>query len=343
MLAIVAASFILSAFLTNGSDASNPRDCTPLLQSSHPLITHLFKNAKYLEIPGENFSAFDFGVWNKKISLTHRLIREQIERKFKFKANTVLYPLIGFDATTAAVLFPDAAFYIGIDSTQSVPEEIFESKNLNYELETQMGYRIWRWEIHPYPALGRILGQLHQNTPGFRLKKVTLFKLPRVDSPEIAQFRRPQVEFHYEEQNAIHFLIEFDQGPETRSKAYLHIQDDLADPPLGSGHWWQALLSQHPPDAVIIKAAMLIFDPSGKGESWRHSYPALLRKEILRWLRRTEGLLVEGGSASNPSIGAEFSNPRHPFVDVTRAELNTSNEFGYTWTTSVTHFRNGRQ
>lgn len=193
--------------------------------------------------------------------------RQSIARTTERTVKTVLVPMAGHDAGTAARLFPEAETIIGVDA-QPFLDRARTGKQLAFGALRSQNYTHWQ-QIqamgHLAPAL---LSSLAWAVPGFRLRGVTLLEgvNERAETTSSA-------------------VIEFDAGEGTPVRRYIHLNEWFPTAtPKGRGPWWWRALDAHRPDAVIVKGS----------QDWsRYASTAGVRQKMRDWLQGG-GVLVEG-------------------------------------------------
>jgi hypothetical protein len=220
------------------------------------------------------------------IPTDHEKIRQEIERTFPHVAaqtKTVLYPLVGADGGVAFKIFPHATRVIGTDRVPFAPDLSIASR-AKIRVEELPLYRYeGSGEVRndTTPLFLRTLGRIARSTEGFRLRRVVLF----VEPAKPAEVR-------------CHGVIEFDSGPGTSVRRYIHINHASLDDEALEEAWWARTMERHlRPQAVIVKAAVDVFLPRREMTSsvFNHALTSY-RDSILRWLTAERGLLLEDWS-----------------------------------------------
>ncbi len=316
-----------------------PNTCSTYLRTSpHPLVTYMYANFSHLELDpaifvddlaDEELANKALAEAQKKASVTTAKIRKVIEKRFHLTADTVFYPLIGSDSSTFYSLFPKARVFVGLDQLRffSNIEKTFDQKRFEIERNVQHGFLFYRYSLRGKDIAATLLGGLKQVVPSFRLRRVVLFRpnlppIPEWDSQTSS--RRSRWKKHLRKYNPeyfyIHGLVEFDQGEGTEVQHYIHIRDVFL--PLNYAkkqYWWISTLSKKPPNAVVVKGSMGVFQAfeepvfmlSDGTQGLFQVSP--VRKAIERWLKKTNGVLIEGED--------EFSLSESPYDGVQRTKI----------------------
>lgn len=202
---------------------------------------------------------------------------------------TAFYPLSGVDGGIVQ-LFPEARLLIGIDDHPflQIPAD---GETILIHRSPVEAFRRTEEISRDQTAFGifagqRVIGAMASSVPNFRLLEVTVF----VTEENVSISEKDRL---------VHGLIDFDSGPGTPLRRYLHVNAKLVRGLNYKTSWWFRGLDRWVPDAVIIKGAQGLFYPSGN-ES-RDAHP--LRRDILKWLRWSRGYLIEGDNrASMPPV-----------------------------------------
>jgi len=226
-----------------------------------------------------------------------RWLRQQAEETIGRlpRVDTVLYPMSGFDAGTAAHLFPDAVTIIGIDNHPFLPPGDSRT-SFEYSRVGSANYAAYQ-DIdrlgHVGPAL---VGSLAEAVPGFRLRRVSIIEN---DEPTTGVRSSPG------KSTAVHAVIEFDAGPGTPLRRYIHINGALVNRE-GSARtadaWWWKSIDRLGPSGVLVKGSMAAFHDEHMGRD--------LAPTVLGWLRRSGGVLIEDRDHYDPKMRAGFSSLR---------------------------------
>lgn len=192
--------------------------------------------------------------------------RERIGGPARRAVKTVLVPMAGYDAGSAARLFPDAETIIGVEARPFL-DRARAGRIVKYASLRSSNYTHWQAIEDMQHLAPAVLSSLAWAVPGFRLRGVTIFSTPGQDAGNSA-------------------AIEFDGGPGTPMRRYLHLQEWFPHelPKGAKAPWWWRGLEAHRPDAVIVKGS----------QDWqRYASTAGVRHTIRTWLKGG-GVLVEG-------------------------------------------------
>ncbi len=215
-----------------------------------------------------------------------RAIRTEAEKQIGAipKSKTVLYPMSGFDSGTPLHLFPDATTIIGIDNHPFLPVGQ-APKAVEYS-------RIGTHNFAYYGDVDRlghvgpaVIGGLASAVPNFRLRSVTVIE-DEGGSVEVvrgfaAKGRDPGTNAT---RAAGHAVVEFDGGPGTPVRRYIHINGSLIAGRTKNTWWWKAI-DQLGPNAVLLKGSEAVLQKDEMG--------AELRPQVLGWLKQSKGVLIE--------------------------------------------------
>ncbi len=242
-------------------------------------------------------------------------------------SKVVLYPMSGYDAGTPIHLFPEATTIIGIDNHPFVPSasrgKISYAKVGTYNFSyfgdvDQMG--------HVGPA---VIGALADAIPGFRLRKVQL-----IEDDDVIAHPRDQNRAHEAApapSGAVHAVVEFDAGPGTPLRRYIHVQAALGNSHVLHGGparafkntWWWKAVDALGPQAVLLKGSEGVFDAV-------HGMARDLRPSVLGWLERSQGVLVEDQDKWAKRGNAAFSELRDSAGSPGRSvSVEPAAKFGY--------------
>jgi hypothetical protein len=176
------------------------------------------------------------------------------------RSKVVLYPMSGFDAGTPIHLFPDATTIIGVDNHPFLPVGDARTQIPYSEVGTH-NFAFWG-DVDKLGHVGpAIVGALKRAVPGFRLRHVSL------------------IEQDASTDKAVHAVVEFDGGPGTPTRRYIHVNGSLEiDAHVIAQGWWK-MVEELEPDSVLIKG-------SQNKLSHRRTAAPKLREQILGWLRQ---------------------------------------------------------
>lgn len=172
-------------------------------------------------------------------------------------ARTVLYPMSGFDAGTAARLYPDADLIIGVDDHAFLPDALPAKIQVpKVGLENATYFRNVDHLGHVGVAA---IGQLRAAVPGFRLRGVTTFSSEEPLGTRDAHqwFAGGRVSYGKVQAAgrgvAQHAIVSYDRGPGTRRQRYMHVQSALVRGVERA--WWMELAERRGLDAVLVKGS----------------------------------------------------------------------------------------
>jgi hypothetical protein len=245
------------------------------------------------------------------------------------EVGTVFYPFAGSDGAAAFRLFPNATTVVALENNPFLFELPKPKEKLTYPKGLSGAWRHWT-SISRDDYLGaRVLGGLEQAVPGFRLRKVEII-------------RRPELQFlnndHLGRGPSTHGRIEFDTGPGTPVRQYIHLDtyvppNKVASSASVGNEWWAQEVERLKPDATIVKASMSLLHPQA-GEI---QIPGL-RQKVHQWMSDSHGLLVEGKMDPESQAGTtgwEFTG--HSAKAPNQIEMKGV-EFGYTKEVRVTRY-----
>jgi len=194
------------------------------------------------------------------------------------KNKVVFYPMSGFDAGTPLHLFPEATTIIGIDNHPFLPPGGGTTKVAYAPVGTHNF--AYYGDIDRLGHVGpAILGALKSASPSFRIKQVSVIRTREL----LANNRDGRFG---KEADAVHAIVEFDGGPGTPLRRYIHVNASFSPEKDIASTWWWKGIDALGPQAVVIKASQSVFHPTlGAARD--------LRPAILGWLERSHGVLVE--------------------------------------------------
>ncbi len=197
------------------------------------------------------------------------------------RSKTVFYPMSGYDAGTPVHLFPDATTIIGIDNHPFLSPDA-SAGQIPYSKVGTHSFAYFH-DVGRLRGVGpAIIGALHSAVPGFRLRDVTLVErdelhaLARDDWSPSRRARPPGT--------AVHAIVEFDAGPGTPTRRYVHVNGSIEGEGVAKTWWWK-MVDRLAPDAVLMKGAEHVLTSRGGAVS--------LRPKVDAWLRRSAGVLIE--------------------------------------------------
>lgn len=182
---------------------------------------------------------------------------DQLRAARQRPARTVLYPMSGFDAGTAARLYPDADLIIGVDNHAFLPDALpAKIKVPKVGLESATYFR-------NLDLLGTVgvaaIGQLRTAVRGFRLRGVTTFTTqePLGEREAHQWFAGGPISYGKPKATGLgtarHAIVSFDRGAGTKRQRYLHVQSGLF---AGAERaWWLDLAIARGLDGVLVKGS----------------------------------------------------------------------------------------
>jgi hypothetical protein len=188
------------------------------------------------------------------------------------RIHTVVYPASGYDGVSALLAFPSARRVIGIDNHPFLTDQRSQVRT-NVYVNKSEAHKGWAYygavDAKRYVA-DVLLGRIEHAFPGVRFLRI----------------------WHIRDKNYYsHGLIEFDTGPGTQVRQYVHVESlNMSSVWEEAMPWWLQSLKKQGFDAVLRKAAMHFFE---YGEE--NSIPRTLLKE----LRNNKGVFVDGDSVLN--------------------------------------------
>lgn len=238
------------------------------------------------------------------------------------RVRTVVYMASGYDSTSPFQVFKNAVLVIAIDQH---PFSLNPSKPMELKKPLDRGHEWTVWtEVDGAGSLApSLIGRLKSELPNFRLKKVLSFNEPAQNV-----LRAPgnpyQREFETEHRALSHGLIEFDTGPGSTVRQYIHIDSSIpVDNRAAPRPWWTDILVRSPPDAILVKGAMNTYGTESSFND--HSSAA----EVTVALARRGGIIVDGDSILWPwTWQMERLHPKRDFPKIIRHETSIFN-FGY--------------
>jgi len=199
------------------------------------------------------------------------------------RSKTVLYPMSGFDSGTPLHLFPDATTIIGIDNHPFLPA--------GHSSETVAYSKVGTHNFAYYGDVDRlghvgpaVIGGLASAVPNFRLRSVTIIEEDGGSVEVVRSASKPGDPSSAKTKAAGHAVVEFDGGPGTPVRRYVHINGSLVAGKTKNAWWWKTI-EQLRPNAVLLKGSEAVFQKETMG--------AELRPQVLGWLKQSRGVLIE--------------------------------------------------
>ncbi len=220
------------------------------------------------------------------------------------KIDTVLYMASGFDAGSPFLVFENARTVFAVDQHPFVKDPALPIR-LRIPDNDHDGYALISTVNDQAQSLAStILWRLSQSISNFRLIRVAAFT-----DPTATTIGRP----------AQHGLIEFDSGPGTQVRQYIHIDANIGSEYLpGQQPWWLARILRHGIDGLLVKGAMSVYANASKTDV---ASPA---REVTRYLMKNGGIIVDGDTT--PAWPWNTAPALHPQVSVSHTPIQ---QFGY--------------
>lgn len=217
---------------------------------------------------------------------------------------TVVYPASGYDAGTAFVIFPYAETVIGFDPHNFIAPGLVELHPSTYLLE----------ETDKFSYVGDINNYSHSSSMASALLKRLMASIPLFRLIRVVEVR--------EGSHISHGWIEFDQGPGTLHRRYIHINHFISR--LEPSHWSQSLASEGF-QGLLIKAALGVMNPQNAEGSF-----------LLNTLRAQGGVVIDADGTTLESqvatlreYGVEPNMDYYPGIASAFAALGTHVSLGY--------------
>ena len=167
----------------------------------------------------------------------------ELNKKGLNRADVAFYPMAGYDASTPAQLFPNARLIVATSWARFVkdPDAIVSPKygRQNVAAEYDAQYILWDEDQKSDSNASLEIARLSLVTPGFRLRRAVAFR---------------------EGPTKIHGLIEYDSGPDTPIKRYVHVHQNAGgDGSYAARSWWMRELRSIGVGAMVVKADYGVF------------------------------------------------------------------------------------
>lgn len=235
---------------------------------------------------------------------TARSVQDEVSKQPQArKIDTVLYMASGFDGGSPFLVFENARTVFAVDQHPFVKDPSLPIR-LRIPDDGDRGYTLITTVNDQAQSLAStILWRLSQSIQNFRPIRVMAFT-----DPTAAGTGRP----------AQHGLIEFDSGPGTPVRQYIHIDANIgSEYHPGQQPWWLARVLRHGIDGLLVKGAMSVYANASKTDV---ASPA---RDVTRYLMKNGGIIVDGDSTPTwPWNTAKLS----PQVTVSRTGIY---QFGY--------------
>lgn len=218
-------------------------------------------------------------------------IAQEIDRQWpgrRAAVRSVFYPMAGSDAGSVFRLFPHCETLVVVDSNPLfIPERAavtyarqFRGAHLHYTQED--GSRV-RYRARLFGALEFALGgrlRIHHAT-AFTTQEPQVAFNTAIDGYELVESGPGR-----------HTVLDFDTGPGTLRRRYVHLQLEVVDSPEKT-RWWREEIEALGVNAVLVKAAGRSLLPTLDAKEEKRE-PKPLGAAIAGWLKENHGLLVEG-------------------------------------------------
>ncbi|MBK7890905.1 MAG: hypothetical protein IPJ84_08680 [Bdellovibrionales bacterium] len=190
--------------------------------------------------------------------------------------DTVLYMASGFDGASPFLAFNSARTVFAVDQHPFVKDPTLPIR-LRVPENDHDGYAlIGAVNDQAQSLASTILWRLSQSIQNFRLIRVVAFT-----EPTPTAVGRP----------AQHGLIEFDSGPGTQVRRYIHIDANIgSEYRPGQQPWWLARILNHGINGLLVKGAMSVYANASKTDV---ASPA---RDVTRYLMKNGGIIVDGDS-----------------------------------------------
>lgn len=236
---------------------------------------------------------------------TARLVQNEVS-KFpqSRKVDTVLYMASGFDGGSPFLVFENARTVFAVDQHPFVKDPSLPIR-LRIPDDGDRGYTLITTVNDQAQSLAStILWRLSQSIPNFRPIRVVAFT-----DPTPTTVGRP----------AQHGLIEFDSGPGTQVRQYIHIDANIGSEYLpGQQPWWLGRILRHGIDGLLVKGAMSVYANASKTDV---ASPAQV---VTRYLLKNGGIVVDGDTT--PTWPWKIAPASYPKVTVSHTGIY---QFGY--------------
>jgi hypothetical protein len=282
-----------------------------------------------IHVDRETHAGLGYAVQPSQLDRLRGLIEKNVG---PFRARTIFYPMAGYDAGTAQRLFPEATTIIGVDNHPFLPET--PPARISYGPAPAQNVVLYRNVDHLAYVGPAAIGQLQAMVPGFRLRRVYVVTTEELQGHRGESGFKQLSDSDPRRVPSGHGIVEYDTGPGTPLRRYVHINASLLTQGNVESTWWWNAIERMAPDTVLVK---------GAEEAFQHRAAYHLRPSIRSWLHRAGGTLVEevlshdAGTAWVPQFSGFQSFPKLPTasIDVREAGLE---RFGYTHRIQVTRY-----
>lgn len=240
------------------------------------------------------------------INETARSTQKEVAKlKRESEVDTVLYMASGFDGSSPFLVFDSARTVFAVDQHPFVKDPSLPIR-LRIPDDGNRGYTLVSTVNDQAQSLASvILWRLSHSIQNFRLIRVAAFTDPTTTTTmgRLAQ----------------HGLIEFDSGPGTQVRQYIHIDADIGSE-YRPGHqpWWLGRILRHGIDGLLVKGAMSVYANASRTDIESPS------RDVTRHLIKNGGILVDGDTT--PTWPWELSPASYPNVRVSHTQIEN---FGY--------------
>ncbi len=265
---LIAISFFLIFSLVVFQAKSSAIKC--LFFYGQPAKTYVLSLGKVRSIALQPPNRSTIKIFAQKLSVLTRIAKNVASHVKTIRAGrsirTVIYPASGFDAATGFTVFSNASTVIGIDRHRFLPFDaisVAPSFSLS-DPSYQNGWAKFSEVDRAKTVAGDLIGRLFTLEIHVRILSVT-----HIES----------------EKNASHGIVEFDFGPNTQIRRYIHIQStDISKAVLP--------LFDSTVDALLLKASQDFFNPE--------SNP--LVSKIIDTAVENHAIIVDGDGGFSPYI-----------------------------------------
>ena len=264
--------FILIHFCLNVFAGPCDGNLQKLLELRPPSTAHVID----LNFDPEPYSRFEISQLTSaaKINEAGHKLKDAGIAKF---VKTIFYPFASYDAATPRLLFPEADTVLAIDDAPFVRSIDAKVKPDLDKTEVYDGsFHLTSQSELSESVANAIVARLQLTTKNFRLRKITAIQ----EKPEawLYSYKRD------EQLGPTHGIIEYDSGPGTAIKQYIHINNYISDELMEKQPWWYVQLKEHGFEALLQKAA------AGGIES----YTKTMTADIIEILTKNKGVFLDG-------------------------------------------------
>ena len=194
------------------------------------------------------------------------------EAKVAQYPRTILYPYSSYDAATPRILFPDAETIVVWDMGPFVKSTSTKVTAQLSDIEMAGDFHTTGQSDDIASVADAVVMRLALTTKNFRLRKVTA----------IREDKKAWLMPNWDRQ-PVHGVIEYDSGPDTPIKRYIHINNMISEAVYQQQPWWHEQLLIHGFDVLILKAQTEGFKQMKK-----------LERQLLTSLKYHNGFLLDG-------------------------------------------------